>query len=120
MVNLSQGFKDMLTLLREAGHGVYKIASGVNQAVGQHEAEALRHISGESVTHLDGRIPARSPLLEKLRHILPRMSSAREEERDAMPVMVCQDGGGKHCLAGGITLGLSVDEGEESSWWCHR
>ena len=45
MVDLSQGFKDMLTLLREAGHGVDEVASAMNQAVGQHDAEALRHIA---------------------------------------------------------------------------
>jgi transposase len=30
MVDLSQGFKDMLALLREARHGIDKVTSGVN------------------------------------------------------------------------------------------
>ena len=64
MVDLSQGFKDMLTLLWEAGHGVDEVPPRMDQAVGQHDAEALRHIAGEGVTHLDGRVPIRGSFLQ--------------------------------------------------------
>jgi hypothetical protein len=88
MIDLSQGLKHMLTLVWEAGHGIDEVPPRMDQAVGQHDAEALRHIAGEGIAHLDGRLQAPSSLFEDIRHVLPGMFSSSEKERNAMSVVV--------------------------------
>ena len=114
MIDRSQGFKDMLTLVGEASHGIDEVPARMGEAVGQHDAEALRHIAGEGIAHLDGRVQPGGSVFEEIGHVLPRMFSAGEEERHAMAVIGCQDGGGEDCLAGGCGLRvLRIEEGED-------